>query len=132
MSFAVIAALSIASVWDIKTQRVPNLISLAVFVIAVFALVVQPEPVSVKALLAAILVTMAITLPGYIKGWLGGADIKLLLALALLSSYEQMLWLLITAFVLFIIYWWVFYRDKEHAPFVPALFVAVCLQTFIV
>ncbi|GAA5644867.1 hypothetical protein Vpro01_00601 [Vibrio proteolyticus] len=121
-----------ASVWDIKTQRVPNLISLVLFVIAIFALVVQPEPVSVKALLAAILVTLAITLPGYIKGRLGGADIKLLLALALLSSFEQMLWLLITAFVLFIIYWWVFYRDKERAPFVPALFVAVCLQTFIV
>lgn len=132
MSGLIIGTLALASVWDIKTQRVPNLISLAMFVIAVFALVVQPEPVSVKALLASILVTMAITLPGYIKGWLGGADIKLLLALALLSSYEQMLWLLITAFVLFIIYWWVFYRDKEHAPFVPALFVAVCLQTFIV
>nr|WP_321460537.1 prepilin peptidase [uncultured Vibrio sp.] len=132
MSGLIIGTLALASVWDIKTQRVPNLISLAVFVIAVFTLFVQPEPMAVKTILASVLVTMAITLPGYIKGWLGGADIKLLLALALISNFEQMLWLLITAFIFFIIYWWVLCRDKGHAPFVPALFVAVCLQTFIV
>lgn len=78
---------------------------------------------------ASLLVVLLFTLPGYRKGVVGGADIKLLLGLALLFSPYAITLIIAMAFGLFCLYWCVAFRHEQEAPFVPALCLAVLLHT---
>lgn len=79
-----------ACAWvDAREQRVPNaltlpLIGLALLQLAVYQLTLSGAPASAGFIAAGL--ALALTLPGFILGRLGGGDVKLLVALGLGSA----------------------------------------------
>jgi prepilin peptidase CpaA len=90
---AMLAWSAAIGVSDLRTRRIPNLLSLGAVMTAVLVLVTQGESVTeaapVSALLAAGL-ALVFTLPAYLAGALGAGDVKLALALALLSDVSTL------------------------------------------
>ncbi len=123
-----IVLLALACACDIRHQRVPNWLSLSVVAVCLALLLNREHDLSLLIIAKSLGITLVLTIPGYARGAFGAADIKLLLGLALLLTYTQMAWLLVTAFSIFCVYWWLFCRRKTCAPFVPAIFSAFCVH----
>lgn len=68
-------------VLDWKSRRIPNALNALLAAVAYFAFFWQSQ-VSLTTLVLNIIFALAITLPGYIKGIVGGGDVKLMLAIA--------------------------------------------------
>ena len=86
--------------FDVRFRRIPNMLSLGAWVIATSILVAQRvsllgAPAS-SALLGAGL-ALLLTLPGYMTRRLGAGDVKYLVAIALLTSFDTTLWCFIVA-----------------------------------
>ncbi len=123
----VITLLAISSLFDIKNQRVPNILSVGFIITALLWLVLRPESITFLSVLYSVGVTLLLTLPGYCKGVFGAADIKILFAIALVTPIEKMLMMLLASFIIFSLYWVVCYRPIKQAPFIPAVLGAFIL-----
>lgn len=66
---------------DIKTRRIPNQTNIALFCTALLCQASSAAP-SFAMVVANLGLGLLLTLPGYIKGVLGGGDVKLLAALS--------------------------------------------------
>ncbi len=78
---------------DLRTRRIPNLLSLGAVMTAVLVLVTQGESATEAAPVSALLaagMALVFTLPAYLAGALGAGDVKLALALALLSDVSTL------------------------------------------
>lgn len=85
--FAVVTA-------DVVSRRIPNALTLGAVAVALVVLAVTGQMVLGGGWSGALLgsmVALALTLPGYVKRWLGAADVKLLLAIGLLGGWRLVL-----------------------------------------
>ena len=73
-TLAVVLTCSIAVLTDLRSRRIPNWLTLSSLILAIAAV---PWSQSLPGSLAA----LAVYIPFFIVGWLGGGDVKLLMAL---------------------------------------------------
>lgn len=121
MNILTIIFLLISSGFDLKSQRVPNILSLGFIGLALLWLVFHYKTVDLLEIIKSVSFVLLLTLPGYINNIFGAADVKVLLALSLFLPWQVMLFLLLGSFVIFIAYWALFYRPSKDAPFIPAV-----------
>ncbi len=121
-------ALFLGAIYDLKTGQVPNIINISFIVFGVLTSLIFGWDYLVKIQIPSLCTTLLLTMPGYIKKSFGGADVKILLGLSLLTPLNSMLIILIASFIFFIIYSVIFFRKKEQIPFIPAVYMATCLQ----
>ncbi|WP_154181088.1 prepilin peptidase [Vibrio furnissii] len=127
ISLTYLGLLFTASIFDIKTMRVPNIISyLLMLCPPVFIAMIHPN-VGLAIEYTSIFLTLALTLPGLMKGVFGAADIKILIGIASIIPFDVMAIYLFITFSIFIVYSTFKYSDKNEAPFVPAVFVSTSL-----
>ncbi len=127
--FFALGILIIASVLDFKNLQVPNIISFSLIFLALTRAITSDLDFFTVMQVKSLLITLAITIPGYISKQFGAADIKILLALALITPWSLMIMLLIVSFIVFTIYASLFYAKSKQAPFVPAICIAVGIHT---
>lgn len=72
---------AIASAFDLKSRRIPNLIPLALLVSALALSAAGLHPLGWRQAVLGVLVATAVTVPLFAKGWFGGGDSKLCIAL---------------------------------------------------
>lgn len=130
MSLFFIGLLLVASFYDIKTMRVPNLLSFTLMLLPLISYVFYSK-VNINFDMNAILATLLLTVPGYLKGGFGAADIKILLGISCILSLLDMLIFLSVCFIVFIIYSPLFFNKRQEAPFVPSLFFTYGVYGFI-
>ncbi|MDV5168677.1 prepilin peptidase [Photobacterium rosenbergii] len=109
--------------------------------IAAFSLLTLTMAVTQQGLVAStafhfspwpMVVVLLITLPGFAAGLFGGADVKVLAALSLITSLSQILAILLLAFALFAFYWLVAIRERQQkGPFIPSLLVATAVVAWL-
>jgi prepilin peptidase CpaA len=90
----VLVWLGLIVVADMRTRRIPNLLSLGGFVLGLAVLAATGQTFTQAHALSAIsgfVVALLFTLPGYIFNILGAGDVKLLSAMAVLCGLEMML-----------------------------------------
>ena len=76
---------------DLTLRRIPNLFSIIAGVAALAALAFtgeSPLGASWQSVLIGVMLSIALTLPGYFARWLGAGDVKLFIAIALLGGWE--------------------------------------------
>lgn len=86
---ATLTWLLFVAVSDLRKRRIPNVLSLGAIAVALLVLVIHGASVlggSIPSALAAAGVALALTLPAYIGNALGAGDVKLTLAMGLLSD----------------------------------------------
>lgn len=118
---------------DLKTKEVSNKLSYLLLLTSVIMLLLN------KGLIAgsewsfwSLVFVIILTLPGFIFGVFGGADVKILLSVALISPLALMLNILLVSFGCFALYWLLFIRDRQqHGPFIPCLLVGVGLSVWL-
>ncbi|MFD2017339.1 prepilin peptidase [Vibrio olivae] len=95
--------LFLSSYFDIRDQIVPNRLSLSILGLGcIYLLFLSPDENIFS--LSSIFITLLLTLPGYFLGQFGAADVKILLAIALITPYENMLVIIILSMIIFIVY----------------------------
>ena len=82
--------LALAALWDLVRMEIPNEISLALLALAEAHAWAADEP-GVVARLAALAVMVALGLLMFARGWMGGGDVKLLMATAPLVGWPGLL-----------------------------------------
>ena len=80
----VIAAATTAAVIDLRTRRVPNVLTASTAVVGLGLAMSGMSPVGVVASAAGCLVGFGLMLPGFLIGATGGGDVKLLAAIGTL------------------------------------------------
>jgi prepilin peptidase CpaA len=75
-----IAATVTAAVIDVRTRRVPNVLTMSLALVGLTMALVGIGRVGVMASVAGCLVGLAVMLPGHLLGATGGGDVKLLAA----------------------------------------------------
>lgn len=133
MVFIFTFILLLCSLLDIQQRIVSNKLSF-LLVLNSISMVVQN-----KGLIAgsewsfwSLVFVIILTLPGFIFGVFGGADVKILLSVALISPLALMLNILLVSFGCFALYWLLFIRDRQqHGPFIPCLLVGVGLSVWL-
>lgn len=86
---ATLTWLLLIAVSDLKKRRIPNVLSLGAITVALLVLVIDGTSVlggSITSALVAAGVALMLTLPAYIGNALGAGDVKLALAMGLLSD----------------------------------------------
>jgi prepilin peptidase CpaA len=85
-----LALLIVAALWDLVRMEIPNWISLALLALAALHawFVAEPGP---QARVAALAVMVALGLLLFARGWMGGGDVKLLMATAPLVGWPGLL-----------------------------------------
>ena len=81
-------------VTDLSVRRIPNVLSLGATAVALGVLAYSGHSLlgaTWPSMLMGVVLALALTLPGYFAHWLGAGDIKLLIAIALLSGWETVL-----------------------------------------
>ncbi|WP_442957580.1 prepilin peptidase [Photobacterium sp. 53610] len=130
-----IVLLILCSAQDLKEHRIHNfLVVLFIFGVLFFLLNkvdIQLEGWRITNLFSFFFVCF-LTLPFFYKGLFGAADVKILLALSVISSFDVILNILLYSFLCFAVFWWLFVRDQKEAPFVPSLLVGVVVSLWIV
>ena len=94
---AILLLLYVATI-DVATRLIPNEICLALAALGILGHVVNPTYVAQSLVAATILFLLLLAL--YVKGWMGGGDVKLLVALAIglpLASTIQLLTITVLA-----------------------------------
>lgn len=74
---------SVATAFDIKERRIPNLVSGGLLVVSALLVLAGRHPLGWRHALYGLLVATLVSMLGYAKGALGGGDVKLLAALGL-------------------------------------------------
>lgn len=85
-----LALLLVAALWDLVRMEIPDWISLALLALAVLHAGFAPEP-GLLARLAALAVMVGLGLLLFARGWMGGGDVKLLMATAPLVGWPGLL-----------------------------------------
>ncbi|NAW65944.1 prepilin peptidase [Photobacterium halotolerans] len=129
MSILVIILLCCA-VQDIYVRKVSNYLIITMLFLAITYCLLR-DGVSFYETLSSVLLVSLITFPGFVKNVFGASDVKILLIMALILSFTQMLNVLLYSFVCFAVYWWLFARGQKEAPFVPSLLVGVVVSLWI-
>ncbi len=78
---------------DLKNRKVHNSLIVAFAIIAIFLRTALTGWSSLPLAVLAVVATIALTLPFFMLGALGGGDIKLLAAAALLSNWQSMIYI---------------------------------------
>lgn len=81
MYLLALGAASLAAAFDLQDRRIPNAIPGVLFIVAVALTAAGRHPLGWLQALLGFIVASALVLPPYAKGWLGGGDAKLLMAL---------------------------------------------------
>ncbi|EKO3485352.1 hypothetical protein M3924_000953 [Vibrio fluvialis] len=115
--------LLIASVFDIRTMKVPNIVSYLLMLGPPIWLLLDSDFNFSLIELKSICLVLALTVPGFIKGEFGAADIRILLGLASVSPFNIMIYYIFITLAIFIFYSAVKFSTKNEAPFVPAIFI---------
>lgn len=82
------------AVFDARTRRLPNALTLGAVVVATGYLLLHgraPTDATVASTLLAASLALAFTLPAYVLRWLGGGDVKLAFAVGLLGGTQVFL-----------------------------------------
>ena len=96
-SAALVTLVGLAAWWDLRTRRIPNLLSLSGVVVA-FALRAAGGADSIAAGALGLLIAVIVAVPLFAAGGLGGGDVKLLGAVgAFLGPAQLVIALLVTA-----------------------------------
>jgi prepilin peptidase CpaA len=85
-----IALLTIVAIGDVRTRRIPNASVLGVLALAVVRISFRAEPSTALHTIAGAAVVFVATCLLYWRGWLGGGDVKLMAATALLVGYRNL------------------------------------------
>lgn len=80
----VIAAATTAAVIDLRTRRVPNVLTMSIALIGAGLAMTGTSPIGLGAAVAGCLLGFALLLPGFLIGATGGGDVKLLAAIGTL------------------------------------------------
>ncbi len=83
LAAAFFAILALAAAYDLRTRRVPNALPAALVLLAPFWLLLARPAIAPLATLGATLTLFAVLFLSWIRGWLGGGDVKLASATAL-------------------------------------------------
>lgn len=116
--------LFIAGIFDIKSLNIPNPISYTLMFGPLFLLWIHSDFSNLNIELKSILLVMTLTIPGFIKGLFGAADIKILLGLASIFPFTVMSLHILLTLVIFIAYSNFIFRKQNEVPFVPAIFIS--------
>lgn len=79
--------------YDAFTRKIPNYLSLGAICIGVLVLIVTGKTITAVdawSAVMAVLVSLLLTMPGYLTKKLGGGDVKLLLAVGILCGLDVM------------------------------------------
>lgn len=99
-SLILLALLALCALYDIRTRRIPNALTLGAAAAALAYLVITGYSwlgAPASAALLALCVALLLSLPGYLLGQLGAGDVKLLALIALAGNAHQLLLTLIGA-----------------------------------
>ncbi|KLV11337.1 MULTISPECIES: prepilin peptidase [Photobacterium] len=133
MVFIFTFILLLCSLLDIQQRIVSNKLSF-LLVLNSISMVVQNKGLIVGSEWSfwSLVFVIILTLPGFIFGVFGGADVKILLSVAIISPLALMLNILLVSFGCFALYWLLFIRDRQqHGPFIPCLLVGVGLSVWL-
>ncbi|NAX48108.1 hypothetical protein CAG70_14060 [Photobacterium halotolerans] len=126
-----VSFLFIFSLVDYRRMKVPNWM-LLVFFLVVSLCFFYPENRGWTAIdVNSMILICSLTFPGLYFSVFGASDVKILLIMALILSFTQMLDVLLYSFVCFLVYWMLFARGQKEAPFVPSLLVGVVVSLWI-
>lgn len=93
-----LAVTSIAAATDVRTRRIPNVLTAAAAVAAIVLHV--PDGVGAVALaLAAMMLAFALGSLAFSAGWFGGGDVKLVAVCCGLVGFNGAMWLVLDVFV---------------------------------
>jgi prepilin peptidase CpaA len=90
MSVAISALMLAAAVWDVRTRRIPNVLTVLGFVVAVGLRATAGPGAGIDGVIGAIL-AFVLCLPFFVLGVLGGGDAKLLMALGAFTGPRDLL-----------------------------------------
>jgi prepilin peptidase CpaA len=82
--------LVVAALWDIRKRRIPNVLSAAIFVTGLTGALVSEGWAAALSGLGATVLTIAIGWVPWIRGWIGGGDVKLAGAAAAWIGLRQL------------------------------------------
>ena len=85
-----IALFAIVAIGDVRTRRIPNALVLGILALAAVRLVFVAAPSTILHTVAGGAVVFAATFLLYWRGWLGGGDVKLMTATALVVGYRNL------------------------------------------
>ncbi|WP_368502005.1 prepilin peptidase [Photobacterium sp. 1_MG-2023] len=132
IEFILVSFLFMFSIVDYKRMKVPNWM-LLVFLLVIFVCLYtygKKEPITLD--INSLLLICCLTLPGLYCSVFGASDVKILLIIALILSFTQMLNVLLYSFICFVVYWSLFARGQKEAPFVPSILVGVVVTLWVV
>jgi len=86
-----IGILGIISYGDVRTRRIPNVLSLAIAILGLLRIILVHNPVSAGQTIAAGVAIFAAAFLLFWRGAIGGGDAKLVAAMALLIGYHELL-----------------------------------------
>ncbi|WP_368393511.1 prepilin peptidase [Photobacterium sp. 2_MG-2023] len=126
-----VSFLFIFSLVDYRRMKVPNWM-LFIFLFVVLFSFFNLENRGWTAIdVNSMILICSLTFPGLYFSVFGASDVKILLIMALILSFSQMLDVLLYSFFCFAVYWWLFARGQKEAPFVPSLLVGVVASLWI-
>jgi len=108
-----IAWLAMCAIQDARQRQISNVLTIGVIVLALMYLLITGETwlgAAASEGAVALLLSLLLTLPGYLLGKLGAADLKLLAALALATDRLFLLGTFIGAGLTLLV--WVYVRQK--------------------
>ena len=70
----------LAAIWDLRQRRIPNRLVMAGAALGILLQMIAADPGGVLAAITGLLVGLAILLPGYLMGFTGAGDAKLMAA----------------------------------------------------
>jgi prepilin peptidase CpaA len=86
-----IGILGVISYGDVRTRRIPNVLSLAIAILGLLRVILAHNPVLAGQTIAAGVVIFAAAFLLFWHGAIGGGDAKLVAAMALLIGYHELL-----------------------------------------
>ncbi|MEO6057094.1 MAG: prepilin peptidase [Gemmatimonadales bacterium] len=90
MSVALSALMLAAAYWDIRARRIPNVLTIVGFAVAIALRLAAGPGAGIDGLVGAIL-AFVLCLPFFVLGVLGGGDVKLLMALGAFMGPRDLL-----------------------------------------
>ncbi len=117
-----------AAVSDLRTKKIPNRVVIPSFFFALLLVAFLPNVDPVQHLYS-LLLMIAISVPFFSFGWMGGGDIKLLYVLAISFPMFSFLWLFFAVAMAGAVQALaqMFFTKKKAMPYGIAIFVGFCV-----
>ncbi|MEI8593529.1 prepilin peptidase [Photobacterium sp. Hal280] len=127
--YFLVFVLSLCAMQDLKLRKVSNVFPV---ILLIYFLFLNDEGVfDIHESIFSLIFVALLSLPGFIKGVFGAADVKLVLLLSVILPASKTLDFLLYSFISFAVYWLLFARGQKEAPFVPSLLVGVVVSLWI-